>query len=297
MYEKRIKTVQDMIDILNQVSDPKTTLLIMSDDLKLEYDEENNVMVLRDEPQGNLKMELPPPFDVFNLAHVYETSVGTVKINMFDVTDDDMVMVFADPAYIPDEGPFHIVLGQLTDIDGDWQQVIGLIYADSVIGYGLHVSAEISEESLTAALENMLNKDADGNFVSRVLQEYHDYYRAVLDLYARCYIPATEENDVLLVDMTLHEKGPLYVTYSISPITDGERERVNDPDCDEDFGVCIMWSGGTPIIQYGLGTRSRSEVEQHKLCDADCANKCDCDITTAIRNMMYNLEDLICSNR
>lgn len=298
MIEKRIKTVQDLLDILGQVDDPRNTPFVMSDDLEFVYDSENQVVVLRDEPQGNLALSLPAPFDVFNLAHVYATNVGSVTINMYDVLDDDMIIVFADPAFIPEQGPFNMILGQLADADGDWQEIIGMIYENSVIGYGLSINAEINEADLYAALEKMLQKDEDGNFIARVMATYNNYFAAVSDLYARSYIPATEENDVQWVGMDQRTAdAPLYVSFSKTPITDGEKERVYDSDFEDDFGVCIMWSGDTPIIKYGCRTLSHKEVDEHVTADFATRVKVTDNITAAIRTMVYNFEDFICSGR
>lgn len=290
MYEKRIKTVQDLLNILNQVDDPVNTPFIMSDDLKIEYDSENQIMVLRDEPQGNLALSLPAPFDIFRLAHAYEANVGATKINLFDVTDDEMIMVFADPAFIPPEGPFNMILGHLADVDGDWQEIVGMIYGDSVIGYGLHINADINEADLYTALENMLQRDADGHFVARELKTYHDYFAAVSDLYARSYIPAVEESDVLWTAMDQRTDAPLYVSFSKTPITEGEKERVYDPDFADDFGVCTMWSGDTPIIKYGCGTKSLKEVDEHVAADFNCRVQVTSNITAVIRSMIYNFD-------
>lgn len=298
MHEKRIKTVQDLLDILGQVDDPRNTPLVMSDDLIFTYDAENQVMVLRDEPQGNLVLSLPAPFDVFNLAHAYATNVGTVTINMYDVLDDDMIIVFADPAVVPRQGHFSMILGQLADADGDWQEIVGIVYENSVIGYGLSINAEINEADLYSALEKMLQKDEDGKFIAREMASYDDYFAAVSDLYARSYIPATEENDILWVGMDKCTDGkPLYISFSKTPITDGEKERVYDTDFEDDFGVCIMWSGDTPIIKYGCRTLSRKEVDEHVMSDFATRVKVADNITTAIRTMMYNFEDFICSGR
>lgn len=298
MIEKRIKTVQDLLDILGQVDDPRNTPLVMSDDLEFVYDAENQVVVLRDEPQGNLALSLPAPFDVFNLAHAYATNVGSVTINMYDVLDDDMIIVFADPAFIPEHGPFNMILGQLADADGDWQEIIGMVYENSVIGYGLSINAEINEADLYAALERMLQKDEDGNFIARVMATYNDYFAAVSDLYARSYIPATEENDVQWVGMDQRTDGaPLYVSFSKTPITEGEKERVYDSDFEDDFGVCIMWSGDMPIIKYGCGTLSHKEVDEHVTTDFATRVRVTDNITEAIRTMMHNFEDFICSGR
>lgn len=263
MIEKRIKTVQDLLDILQQVENPATTPLVMSDNLKFQFDPSEHVMYLMDEPQGNVKVTLPFPFNIFDIAHVYEGVVGNTPVQLFDVVDDNMIMVFTDPQLIHpfDEPKFTLYRGQVADADGDWQELIGLIYTGTILGYGMHINAEVSQEDLGSALNMMLQTDDNGEYVARKLGEYDDYFLAVCELYTRCYLPYQEETDLLNIDLsnyTPHDK--LFFTIHTIPETEGETERVEDPDYEGGFAICTIWLNGKPIVQYGADTLSREEM-------------------------------------
>jgi len=295
MVRKKISTVKDLLDILKNIEHPETIPVMMSDDLQFNYDEENGVLYIEDEPQGNIEYRLEPPFDIFNVVHCYPTQSGDAIINMFDVNDDDMIMVFVDPAVVPDGGPFQIRLGRLVDEDGEWQTLLSLVYRDTVIGYGLHINAEVSEKALSAALEETLTNTEDGTPVARVLGVYQDYFRAVCDLYVRSYVPFDDNMDALWANMDLRDGSPLYVTTSKTPLIDSERNRVTADGYGGDFGVCILWSGSTPIVKYGNDTTSLDELEQHAVADVDYRYQVSSDITAAVRKMIWDLEDLICA--